>query len=102
NILDAMPWLPLIVLFELRASESDQLSKIVTNACAAGLALGMTFLAGSLHIAIMDGIVVVTLAAYVWFNNHKSRSILSVTMIIVAVAVTATLFGAVQLLPSLE
>src|SRR5262249_52367335 len=59
NILDAMPWLPLVVLFLLRAFDNDRPAGYLINAGVAGLALGMTFLAGSLHIAIMDAIVVV-------------------------------------------
>ena len=102
NILDAMPWLPLIVLFVLRAFDSVQFSKALTNAGIAGLALGMTFLAGSLHIAIMDGIVVATLALFLWSSNRPSRSILWPIMIVAVIAAVSFLFGAVQLLPSYE
>jgi hypothetical protein len=48
-----MPWLPLIVLFLLRAFDNDRPAGYLINAGVAGLALGW-FLAGSLHIAIMD------------------------------------------------
>src|SRR6185369_44754 len=102
NILDAMPWLPLIVLFVLRAFDSTRISKAITNASLAGLALGMTFLAGSLHIAIMDAIVVATLAVFLWLSNRLNRSILWPIAIVAAVAVVSFLFGAAQLLPSYE
>jgi hypothetical protein len=102
NILDAMAWLPLIVLFVLRAFDSAQFSKALTNVGIAGLALGMTFLAGSLHIAIMDAIVVATLAIFLWSSNRPSRSILWPIMIVAVIAIVSFLFGAVQLLPSYE
>jgi hypothetical protein len=67
-----MAWLPLIVLFSLRAYESERKSDRLFNACAAGAMLGMTFLAGSIHIAIMDAIVVGSLALYV-ATHTKTR-----------------------------
>src|SRR5262245_32307835 len=102
NILDAMPWLPLVVLFILRAFDCDRFAKSLANAGAAGVALGMTMLAGSLHIAIMDAVVVCTLIAYLWFFQRDRRSIFFAATMIVAVAIVSILFGAVQLLPSAE
>jgi hypothetical protein len=102
NILDAMPWLPLTVLFVLRAFESRRTYMQWTNACAAGLALGMTWLAGSLHIFLMDAIAVATLVGYLWLAKGEDRSVFSAVKVLVAVALIAILFGAVQLLPSLE
>jgi len=101
-LLDAMVWLPLIVLFVLRAFDSVQSLNRVANAGVAGLALGMTILAGSIHIAIIDGIVVATLTAYLWFSRRESCSIFSAATILTVTAMTAVLFGAVQLLPSFE
>jgi hypothetical protein len=104
NILDAMPWLPLIVLFLLRAFDSDRTAGYLgclINACVAGLALGMTFLAGSLHIAIMDAIVVATLSTYLYFTNPK-RNLPRAAIVVAAIAITSLLVGAVQLWPSFE
>jgi hypothetical protein len=70
NILNAMPWLPLIVLFVLRAHASERSSEQLINASVAGLALGMTWLAGSVHIAIMDSIAAASLIAYLWLSNR--------------------------------
>jgi len=101
-LLDAMVWLPLIVLFILRAFDSVKASSRVANAGVAGLALGMTFLAGSIHIAMIDGIVVATLTMYVWFSRRQSCSIFSAGTILATSAIISVLFGAVQLLPSVE
>ena len=72
NILDAAPWLPLIVLFLLRAFDEQHFSRRIFQAGFAGVALGMTFLAGGLHVAMMDTIVIVTLAGYVGFVKEVS------------------------------
>jgi hypothetical protein len=101
-LLDAMVWLPLIVLFVLRAFDSVKASGRVINAGVAGLALGMTLLAGSIHIALMDGIAVATLTGYVWLSRRESRSMFTAATILATTAVTSVLFGAVQLLPTLE
>src|SRR5437879_2047723 len=65
-MLDAMAWLPLVFLFLLRALESDGPFVRLSNAAGAGLALGMTVLAGRVHFALIDPIVVLTLTAYLW------------------------------------
>ena len=102
NMLDAMPWLPVVVLFMLRAFEADRRVEQAFNACVAGLALGMTYLAGSLHIAIMDGIVVVTLAAYLCMLNRSVRLIFTRAALVATMAIVSILIGAVQLWPSME
>ena len=96
NLLDAMPWLPLVVLFVLRTFESGRLVRQFTNACAAGLALGMTFLAGGLHIAMMDILVAASLTAYLWLSKRENRSIFWVAAVLGAIVLTSVLFGAVQ------
>jgi hypothetical protein len=101
-LLDAMVWLPLVVLFVLRAFDSVKTSSRIANAGIAGLALGMTILAGSIHIAMIDGIVVATLTLYLWLSKRESHSILSAATILTVTAITSFLFAAVQLLPSLE
>jgi hypothetical protein len=101
-LLDAMVWLPLVVLFVLRAFDSVKSSSRIANAGIAGLALGMTVLAGSIHIAMIDGIVVATLTLYVWLSKRERQSILSAATILAVTAITSILFAAVQLLPSLE
>ena len=102
NMVDAMAWLPFVVLFLLRAFETERRSEQIFNACVSGLALGMTFLAGSLHIAMMDGIVVVTLAAYLCVVQRERKAFATGAALVAIVALVSILIGAVQLLPSLE
>jgi hypothetical protein len=102
NLLDAMAWLPLVVLFVLKALEGGPPARQFTNACAAGLALGMTFLAGGLHIAIMDVLVAASLTAYLWLSKRENRSVFWIASILAAIVLISVLFGAVQLLPSFE
>src|SRR5262249_8714988 len=61
---DSAIWLPLVMLFTLRALREARWERATLNACMGGLALSMTILAGGLHAAIMDAIVVATAAAY--------------------------------------
>src|SRR5262249_37501385 len=102
NIIDAMAWLPLVVLFLLRAFDSDRTSDRLFNAAAAGAALGMTLLAGSIHITIMDALVASTLAAHIGLSRSEKKSARSLAAVVFVVVVACALVGAVQLLPSLE
>src|SRR5262249_9617434 len=43
-----------------------------------------------------------TLTGYVWLSRRESRSIFSAATILAVTAITSVLFGAVQLLPTLE
>ena len=102
NIIDAMVWLPLIVLFSLRAFDSDRASDRLFNAARAGASLGMTLLAGSIHVTIMDGLVVATLAVHVGLSRSEKKSARALPAVVIVVVAVSALVGAVQLLPSLE
>ncbi len=101
-LLDAMIWLPLAVLFILRAFDSATRLRCFANAGIAGLAVGLTVLAGSIQLAIIDGIAVTTLIAFLWISGRPKNSFSTAAMILAVVAVTSILFGAVQLLPTYE
>src|SRR5262249_46283144 len=101
-MLNAMVWLPLVVVVVLPGFDFVRSSRRQFNSCVAGLALGMTFLAGGLHIAILDAIVVVTLAAYIFAQERRRNAALTAAAVVSTVAIVSILFGAVQLLPSLE
>ncbi|OFV98324.1 MAG: hypothetical protein A3H28_08225 [Acidobacteria bacterium RIFCSPLOWO2_02_FULL_61_28] len=110
HLLDSSIWLPLILLFFLRALRSEDRARGILNACFSGLGFGMAILAGSLHIPMMNVLVVVSAAAYYAFRTpdeatvrltRRSRLtwVASLVLVVGAVAFAA---GAVQLLPSLE
>jgi hypothetical protein len=110
DMLDSAIWLPLVLLFLIRALRSPTLRRTALYTCLAGLALGMTILAGRIHIVLMDVLVVVSAAAYLTVVEKCSpdaprlrrsawvRSAVIVTII----GIVSLAFGAVQLLPSLE
>jgi len=114
-MLDSAIWLPLIFLLLLRAFRAGTRSKRIAYAGCCGLALGMTLLAGSIHVLFMDVLVVLSAAGLFTFRS-ESRSAgestpatpspayhwLAAAWIILLVGVVAVAASAVQLLPSLE
>jgi hypothetical protein len=108
NYLWGAIWLPAIFLFLIRAFNADSLKLGAPRASLAGLALGMTILAGGLHMAIMQAIVVFTAAAFQIYQSHRTRQTaqdnfwIRPALIVVVVAVMGLAAGAVQLFPSME
>ena len=96
-MLDSAVWLPLIFVALLRALESRGTRRCVCWSAAAGLAFGMAILAGSLHVAMIETVAVVTAALFFGGRNWR-RSLL----VIAVVGIVAFAAGAVQLLPSME
>lgn len=97
NILDSAVWLPLIMLALMRALAAADVRRRVCWSAAAGLALGVAILAGSLHAPIMDTIAIVSATLY--FSGRNWRRAALIIAVAGAVAFAA---GAVQLLPSME
>ncbi|HWB97847.1 MAG TPA: YfhO family protein [Bryobacteraceae bacterium] len=108
HMLESSIWLPLIVLFFLRASDRPGSSRLVLNASTGGIMFGLSILAGGLHIAIMQVLILIALSIFLLTarDDHqecavpgrRSRIVLA-TLIVGGVGVLA---GAVQLLPSAE
>lgn len=106
---DSAIWLPLVFLFLLRALRAERQSRMILHCCAAGLTLAMPLLAGGLHSAIMDTIVVVTAAAFLTWQREDApisgsgwwryRRAATVVLIVGMVTFAA---AAIQLLPSIE
>ncbi len=112
DMLQSAIWLPLVLLFLLRAMRTPALRRCLLNAALGGLAMGMAILGGRLHMVIMQGIVAVTaIAFYYWQrpdNPHsapvdpgESGSFRRALMIVVLTGITAFGAGAIQLLPSI-
>ena len=106
--LDSSMWLPVIFLFLLRALRSETLRDALVRSSLAGLGLGMSILAGGLHVAIMEVLAVTTAAGWYGFaagcgklRVGKTRwiNLGLIVGVIVAIGVAA---GAVQLLASTE
>lgn len=102
HLFESAIWLPLILLFLLRALRADQMRRALLNAAAGGLALGLAILAGGLHIAIMEAVIVVIAAAFGGLCRSGSRRWTLPALALTAVASVAFCTGAVQLFASLE
>lgn len=64
HMLGSSIWLPLIFLYLLRALNASEMRRRVSYSLLSGCFLGMSLLAGGLHIAMAQTMVVVTAAAY--------------------------------------
>jgi hypothetical protein len=95
-------WLPLVLLFVVRAVRAADRRGLVGNATAAGLALGLSILAGGLHFAMMAAVVAVTAGAYAGFER-SGKGRWSVPALAVGIAaVVSFCVGAAQLFASVE
>jgi len=101
-------WLPVVLLFLLRALRSVRLPEVLLNGALGGLAMGMAVLGGRLHMVMMQAIVVATATVYHARRSYEAssdpksvrRSALRALVVIAAVALICFGAGAVQLLPS--
>lgn len=99
HLLNSGIWLPLIFLFLLRSMKAPDTWRAVMHASAAGLSLGMSILAGGLHMAVMQTVVIVTA---VTFRSFQTKAWRRSALIIGMTGLVAFAAGAVQLLPSME
>ncbi|HWP84986.1 MAG TPA: YfhO family protein [Terriglobia bacterium] len=106
---DSALWLPLVLLLVFRALRADSGQRAVLYSALAGLALSMTLLAGGMHAAVMDTIVIVSAACY-WsvrpwdagpVSARTGRAGRAVVVILTVGVVTFAAAG-IQFLPSLE
>ncbi len=99
-------WLPLVFLFLLRALRAEETRKALLYAALSGLSLGLSILAGRLHIAIMAALAVAGAAGFATFHpllrRKGPRAWLRPATILAVVAGVAFCAGAVQLLTSAE
>ena len=110
NMMDSAIWLPLIFLLLLRALREERSLRGALYACLSGLCLGMSLLAGSLHVAIMQSIVVVSAAMYFAWQRRspiptvaeRAAPLMWCLFVAVAIGLLAAAAGAIQLLPSME
>jgi hypothetical protein len=111
HMLESSIWLPLVFLFYLRAIRAEHPRQSVWHSALAGLMLGLSILAGGLHVVIMQVLVILSAAIYhafaedskepakPWFRRH---SWVRAGTVVAAIATVAVAAGAVQLLPSIE
>jgi len=106
NMLSASIWLPLLLLLLIRASNAKVWSRRLAFGGLAGMILGLTILAGSPHVAIMDGFVAATFLAYAAYRSHVAQPDTSAAAryaaILLIVGIFSLAFSAIQLFPSIE
>ncbi|MGD0499855.1 MAG: YfhO family protein [Bryobacteraceae bacterium] len=108
GMLQSAIWLPLIFLFLLRALRAASVRRTILYSSVSGLSLGLAILAGQLHVAIMQTLVVLSAAGFAGFHPRaqgeelqRNRWVLPAVAAAVALTV-AFCAGAVQLFPSME
>lgn len=108
HLFESAIWLPLIFLFILRALRAEDTREALRNASISGLFVGLSILAGGLHVVIMQALVVASAAVFAVFEQQvqgkpfRGRSWTRPALAVFAVAVVGGCVGAVQLLPSME
>ena len=110
HLMDSAIWLPLIFFFLLRALRSADFVRRILYSCSAGVCLGMSVLAGSIHVPLMDVMVIISAACLIACRpEDPSRAPTSMrsrlfagALIVFIVGVVSFAAGAVQLLPSME
>src|SRR5579884_592058 len=110
NLADSAVWLPLILLFQVRAMRSGKTVRRNLNACFSGLCMAMAILAGSLHLPLMHVLTVISAAAFFAFqpSEHpvqrpslRSRIAWSAAVVFV-IGLVSFCVSAPQLFPSAE
>lgn len=110
HMLESSIWLPLIFLFLLRALKAETMRQALLRASLCGLSLGMSILAGGLHIVMMQALVIVSAAAFYAFQARPrpggvprtQQPWIWAALVVAMVATAAFAAGAIQLLPSVE
>jgi hypothetical protein len=110
DMLDSAIWLPLVILFLVRALKSPQKSQAILLACSGGLFLGISVLGGRIHIVMMEAIAVLSVTCYLTWRRVRDvsdaqvrRSLWKRAIAVVSIlAAISIMLGAVQLLPSVE
>jgi hypothetical protein len=111
HLLESGVWLPLIFLFLLRALRAAGTRLAILNASIGGLMLGMSVLAGGLHVVLMDALVIVSSGIYYACSPGPERQPrpsgglsagLRAAIVISVLGIVGLAAGAIQLFPSVE
>ncbi len=99
NMLDSAIWLPAAMLLLRRALGAPDARRMLAYAAWCGLAHSFSILAGSLHVALMNSIVLAGAAIYFGVQQRQRSKSLMILAVIAGISAAAASF---QLLPSIE
>jgi hypothetical protein len=103
HLLESASWTPLLLLLLLRAAKATDFRRGVVYASLTGLVLGMSILAGGLHVVFMQAILLAAAGVYQAFVQGRAGVHWARPLALVGVAfVIGLAAGAVQLAPSIE
>lgn len=105
HMLESAIWLPLIFLFLLRALGPRSAGARYRNAALGGLMLGMSILAGGMHVVVMQVLAVAPAALFyatACNSGARGRAYLRPAAVLAVLLASGLAAGAVQLLPSIE
>ena len=111
HLLESATWLPLVFLFLLRALRAASTPLAALNASIGGLMLGMSVLAGGLHVVLMELLVIASAGIFYACSpgpegpSRPSGGLsagLRAAIVISVLGIVGLAAGAVQLFPSVE
>ena len=107
HLLESSIWLPLVFLFFLRSLRAPDIRLAIVDASIGGLMMGLSVLAGGLHVVLMNALVIVSAGIFYGcsFGPEKEARRATAFRAALAVAVIGLVgaaAGAVQLFPSME
>ncbi|HEV8415892.1 MAG TPA: YfhO family protein [Bryobacteraceae bacterium] len=103
HLLESAIWMPLVFLFLLRALRAAGARLAALDATIAGAFLGLSVLAGGLHVILMEALVIVSAGIFHACTSKARRSsVFRAALVIAVIGIVGSAAGAVQLLPSIE
>ena len=103
HLLESASWTPVLFLLFLRASKPVEFRRAVLYASLTGLVLGLSILAGGLHMVFMQAILLAAAGVYQAFLQRRTGVSWTRPLALAGVALVIGLAaGAVQLAPSIE
>jgi len=107
HMLESSLWLPLVFLFLLRALKAASSRLAIVDASIGGVMLGMSVLAGGLHVVLMEALVVVSAGIFHACSSgpetgNRRPVVFRAAITVAVIGAVGLATGAIQLLPSFE
>ncbi len=104
NMLDSAIWLPAAFFLMLRALRAPDSRRGLAYAAWSGLAHSFAILAGSLHVALMNSLILAGAALYHGFRDHSAPRLRRrwCLTVLLTLAIVSAAGASLQLLPSME